>query len=129
MDYDRRPHSKYLILYHIIFVTRYRRKILNIIDIASIFRQIELVSNFKIVEIGVDVDHVHLLIQSVPDLSISQIIRRMKQVSTKLCWNQYSEILRKFYWKKRILWSDGTFACTIWNVSLATAREYIQKQG
>ncbi len=71
MDYDRRPHSKYLILYHIIFVTRYRRKILNIIDIASIFRQIELVSNFKIVEIGVDTDHVHLLIQSVPDLSVS----------------------------------------------------------
>lgn len=129
MDYDRRPHSKYLILYHIIFVTKYRRKFLNLIDIASIFRQIELVSNFKIVEIGVDVDHVHLLIQSVPDLSISQIIRRMKQVSTKLCWNQYSGILRKFYWKKRILWSDGTFACTIGNVSLATAREYIQKQG
>jgi putative transposase len=71
VDYDRRPHSKYLILYHIIFVTRYRRKILNIIDIASIFRQIELVSNFKIVEIGVDTDHVHLLIQSVPDLSVS----------------------------------------------------------
>lgn len=71
MDYDRRPHSKYLILYHIIFVTKYRRKILNIIDIASIFRQIELVSNFKIVEIGVDTDHVHLLIQSVPDLSVS----------------------------------------------------------
>ena len=129
MDYDRRPHSKYLILYHIIFVTKYRRKILNIIDIASIFRQIELVSNFKIVEIGVDTDHVHLLIQSVPDLSVSQIIRRIKQVPTKLCWNQYSGILRKFYWKKRILWSDGTFACTIWNVSLATAREYIQKQG
>ncbi len=71
MDYDRRPHSKYLILYHIIFVTKYRRKILNIIDIVSIFRQIELVSNFKIVEIGVDTDHVHLLIQSVPDLSVS----------------------------------------------------------
>jgi putative transposase len=71
VDYDRRPHSKYLILYHIIFVTKYRRKILNIIDIVSIFRQIELVSNFKIVEIGVDTDHVHLLIQSVPDLSVS----------------------------------------------------------
>ena len=71
MDYDRRPHSKYLILYHIIFVTKYRRKFLNLIDIVSIFRQIELVSNFKIVEIGVDTDHVHLLIQSVPDLSVS----------------------------------------------------------
>jgi putative transposase len=129
VDYDRRPHSKYLILYHIIFVTRYRRKILNIIDIASIFRQIELVSNFKIVEIGVDTDHVHLLIQSVPDLSVSQIIRRIKQVPTKLCWNQYSGILRKFYWKKRILWSDSMFACTIGNISLAIAKEYIQKQG
>jgi len=129
VDYDRRPHSKYLILYHIIFVTKYRRKFLNLIDIASIFRQIELVSNFKIVEIGVDVDHVHLLIQSVPDLSISQIIRRMKQVSTKLCWNQYSGILRKFYWKKQILWSDSMFACTIGNISLAIAKEYIQKQG
>ncbi|MCK9439743.1 IS200/IS605 family transposase [Patescibacteria group bacterium] len=105
MDYDRRLHSKYLILYHIILVTKYRRRILNFLDLVPVFRKIEKNSNFILIEIGTDSDHVHLLIQSIPNISISQIIKRLKQESTIVCWKQHSEILRKFYWKKKILWS------------------------
>jgi len=48
MDYDRSSHSKYLILYHIILVTKYRHKILNLFDIKSIFRNVEKESHFEI---------------------------------------------------------------------------------
>src|SRR6056297_2261214 len=126
MDYDRRNHSKYLILYHIILVTKYRKRILNLINIKSIFRDIERNSNFDIIEMEVDIDHIHFLIKSCPKYSISQIIRRLKQLSTFKVWKTYYTILYNYYWKRRILWSDGYFICTIGNVSKNTIQKYIK---
>jgi putative transposase len=129
MDYDRSSHSKYLILYHIILVTKYRHRILNLIDIKYIFKNIEKESNFDIIEMEVDIDHIHFLIKSYPKYSISQIIRRLKVKSTILSWKKYYNILIKYYWKQRILWSDGYFVCTIGNVSKETIQQYIKNQG
>ena len=129
MDYDRGNHSKFLILYHIIFVTKYRRKILNLINIKDIFKNIEINSEFIILEIEMDVDHVHFLIQSVPKYSISQIVRKLKQESTIKCWKLYNEILSIYYWKENVLWSKGYFVCTIGNVSKETIQKYINRQG
>jgi putative transposase len=129
MDYDKLQHSKSLILYHIILVTKYRHKILNILNVKQIFRDIENKSKFVILEMEVDVDHIHFLIQSIPTLSISQIIRRLKQESTIRIWQKYSDILSNYFWRNRILWSRGYFACTIGNVSKEMIIKYIQLQG
>jgi putative transposase len=77
----------------------------------------------------VDIDHIHFLIKSYPKYSISQIIRRLKVKSTILSWKKYYNILIKYYWKQRILWSDGYFVCTIGNVSKETIQQYIKNQG
>jgi len=129
MDYDRSSHSKYLILYHIIFVTKYRHKILNLINIKSIFKNIEEESDFEILEMEVDIDHIHFLIKSKPRYSISQLIRRLKRNSTIRAWKYYNNILKSYYWKEKTLWSDGYFVCTIGNVSKETIQKYIQSQG
>ena len=129
MDYDRSSHSKYLILYHIIFVTKYRHKILNLLDIKTIFKDIEKYSNFEIFEMEVDVDHIHFLIKSKPKYSLLSIIRRLKQLSTYRVWKYYNNILKNYYWKENTLWSDGYFVCTIGNVSKETIQKYIQSQG
>jgi putative transposase len=71
MDYDTSSHSKYLILYHIILVTKYRHRILNLIDIKSIFKTIEKESKFEILEMEVGIDHIHFLIKANPKYSIS----------------------------------------------------------
>lgn len=129
MDYDRSNHSKYLILYHIIFVTKYRHKILNLIDIKSIVKDIENNSQFNIVEMEVDIDHIHFLIKCIPKYSILNIIRRLKQISTINAWRTYGDILSKYYWKEKTLWSDGYFVCTIGNVSKNIIQKYISGQG
>ena len=129
MDYDRSSHSKYLILYHIIFVTKYRHKILNLIDIKNIFKDIEKESHFEILEMEVDIDHIHFLIKSKPKYSISQIIRRLKKNSTIQAWKYYNNILKNYFWKEKTFWSDGYFLCTIGNISKETIQEYIQNQG
>ena len=129
MDYDRRSHSKYLILYHIILVTKYRHRILNLVDIKSIFRDIEIESEFDIIEMEVDIDHIHFLIKSQPKYSILSIVRRLKQLSTFKVWKYYNNILYNYYWQEKTLWSDGYFVCTIGNVSKETIQQYIQSQG
>jgi len=129
MDYNRRSHSKYLILYHIILVTKYRHKILDLIDVKTIFRDIEMESEFNIIEMEVDIDHIHFLIKSQPKYSILSIVRRLKQLSTFKVWKYYNNILYNYYWQEKTLWSDGYFVCTIGNVSKETIQQYIQSQG
>ena len=78
-----------------------------------------------------DKDHVHLMIESVPKLSLSQICRVLKQESQYIMWKQHSTWLRKFYWNptKHLLWSDGWFVSSIGNVSQQTLKHYIKTQG
>ena len=48
---------------------------------------------------------------------------------TYYLWQKYPNFLSKQYWKKKIFWSDGYFACSIGEVSLATIQKYIESQG
>ncbi len=131
MIYKRRNHSKYLLIYHVIFVCKYRRNVLigyeN--DLKQILHCIALKSDFDILEMECDKDHIHLLVESCPKISILSIVRRWKQESTINMWKQQGAFLKSYYWRENTLWSDGYFCCTIGNVSKATITKYIQDQG
>ena len=71
----------------------------------------------------VDKDHLHLLIDSVPDISITQIVRKLKQESTYAVWKQFPTILEQHFW------TDGYFASTTGQASEETIRKYIENQG
>ena len=94
-----------------------------------IFESIASNSDFDIEVMETDRDHVHFLIRYIPGLSISQIVRRLKQESTRQIWLLHPTLLRKLYWYQRILWSDGYFACSIGEASPETVRQYILWQG
>ena len=98
-------------------------------DIKQIFLSIADGSEFEIEVMETDVNHVHFLIRYIPRLSISQIVRRLKQESTRQIWILYPTILRKQYWYQKLLWSDGYFVCSIGEASPDTIREYILNQG
>lgn len=70
-DYQRTSHAKFLIVYHFIFVVKYRKPLLTSYGqrMKVIFREIAGTSDFSIKEMEVDRDHVHLLISSIPRLS------------------------------------------------------------
>lgn len=108
MDYSRGNHSKYLISYHIILVTKYRHPILNHINIKDIFKRVEKESNFTIIEMEANIDHVHFLIKCLPKYSVSSIIRRLKTRSTMYCWKYYFKILSHYYWKRKCCGREDT---------------------
>ena len=83
-NYETSHKAKFCLQYHLIFVCKYRKKLLKKYgsEIKQIFYDISLTSDFKILEMEVDKDHIHLMISATPKLSISVIVRRLKSVST-----------------------------------------------
>lgn len=90
MDYISRNHSKYLLMVHLIFVCKYRKKLLIKFgeQIKTILYDIAEDRDLNIVEMEVDKDHIHLLIQYNPTQSILEIVRHLKQISTYKIWRQ-----------------------------------------
>ena len=79
-------------------------------------------------------DHIHILIEYKASDSISNIVKILKQYTTYILWKYilwklYNDILLKFYWKRKIIWSEGYFTCSIGQVSQSIIEKYIESQG
>ena len=129
--YESYNHSKFRLRYHLIFSTKYRKSCLDIIkdSVYDVFTDISNRCNFKIECMGIDNNHIHFIIRSNPSTDVSSIVRRMKQISTRIIWDRHEEYLKQFYWKKRRIWTNGYFCSTIGEVSEDIVKEYIEKQG
>lgn len=130
MEYQHQNRTKYLIVYHLIFVVKYRKPLFTTHGqrIKELFSEIARQSDFTIQELEVDCDHIHLLICSPPHLAPAQIVRRLKQESTIRLWHECPE-LRQDFWRNKTFWSDGYFCTSIGNASIETIRQYIENQG
>ena len=131
-NYITTNRSKHYLKCHLIFVCKYRKKLLiNQLndDVKQIFKSIANNSDFEIEVFESDIDHIHFLIRYIPRLSIAQIVRRLKQESTRQIWLLHPVSLRKEYWCKNMFRSDGYFVCSIGEASPNTIREYILSQG
>ena len=125
-------HRKYYLKIHLIFVCKYRKKLLdNIISSCTMKKILEIANNsgFSIDTMETDKDHIHILINYVPNISITSIVRKLKQETTVFLWKNFSYYLSKHFWKERAFWSDGYFACSIGEASPETIRKYIENQG
>lgn len=131
MDNETKNHAKFLILYHLIFVCKFRKKLLNTYgsSIKTLFAEIATTPDFSIEQIEVDQDHIHCLVKSEPRISPLVIVRKLKQEATLRLWRRYEAELKRHYWKERTLWSAGYFCCTIGNASQEMIRHYIESQG
>lgn len=70
-----------------------------------------------------------MLMQYNPTDSITKIVSKLKQMSTYYMWIKHPDILLKYYWNTKTLWSDGYFAASIGQVSQDTIEKYIEQQG
>lgn len=124
-------HAKTNLKYHVIFSTRYRRKCLTEIHdkVIDAFRYVENISDFQILKMELDKDHIHFLLEFKPSLSIESVVRRMKQISTNYIYRCCFTYLKQYYWKKNELWTHGYFVSTIGEVSQKTLEHYIENQG
>lgn len=129
--YKTYGHAKTNLKYHVIFSTKFRRKCLGEIreHVLESFRYSEKISDFSILRMELDKDHIHFLLEFRPSLSIQQVVSRMKQIFTNYLYKTCEYHLRKFYYGKSYLWTRGYFVSTIGEVSEETLRKYIENQG
>jgi len=124
---------KYYLKVHLVFVCKYRNHLLENKTINNAikcsFSNIADASNFEIDIMETDKDHIHLLVTYPPKISVTSIVRKLKQESTIALWKNYPIRLSKQFWKEHTFWSDGFFACSIGEANPETIRRYIENQG
>ena len=118
--------------YHLVLTTRYRRSVLQGIEqsVYDAFREVEKVSDFKIIEMDIeDGNHIHLVLKMSSRYSVSSMVNRIKGMTTHLVWEREPQHLSRFYWKgKRTLWIGAYFCSTMGDVSDDIVLRYIQNQ-
>lgn len=111
--------------YHIVWSTKYRRKVLTSeieTRLKEILVNVAQEKGFEIVEIEVGAkDHVHVFVSAKPKISISYIVKMMKGISGKLLLKEFPEISKE-------LWNSSYYVETIGSISEEAIRQYIQNQ-
>ncbi|HUH73742.1 MAG TPA: IS200/IS605 family transposase [Chitinophagales bacterium] len=124
-------HNKTLLLYHLVFPIKYRRKVLTSESgstLISICKEISNRYEIVFVEIGYESDHVHFLVQSVPSLCLSQIVRTIKSITGRELFRLHPEI-KQFLWGGS-LWTSGYYANTVSQYgNKDVIQKYIENQG
>ena len=130
--YNRHNRRKYSLKVYIVLVTKYRKKLLKgsiADDVKQKIFDIPNTRGYEIIAMEADKDHMHFLISYDTTDRVCDIVKIVKQETTYYLWQKYGSFLSKQYWKKKIFWSDGYFACSIGEVSSATIQKYIESQG
>lgn len=129
MKYWTGAHTKHRHMYHIVWIPKYRKRILHgaiAIRIEELLRQCAEVNGWEIHELNIQQDHVHMLIQLVPSISVSKAVQWFKGGSSKVIRAEFPE-LEEHLWGDSF-WADGYFSETVGQVNLQTIREYIKNQ-
>jgi len=86
MDYRKTSHAVYDLKYHLVWITKYRKKVLRgqiAIRLRELIRQTCATLDVYIESGHVAVDHVHLLVSVPPQVSVSDLMQRLKGRSSR----------------------------------------------
>lgn len=125
MNYQRDEHRVHLIVYHLIWCPKRRKKILQgqiAKDCEAIIRDKASIKGWDILELAMQPDHIHLFIRVFPSDSAADVIKEMKGAAHHL--NLTSPELSKM----PSVWTRSYFASTAGNVSQETIQRYIEAQ-
>ena len=127
-DYRYGSHTVSRLTVHLVWVTKYRFKVLAG-DIQKRCRELLIqvcdTEDVRILSGVVSKDHVHMHIEYPPSLSISELVKRLKGRSSRLLQKEYSE-LKKRYWGKH-LWAIGYGAWSTGNITEEVVQEYLKR--
>ena len=131
MRFIESSHSVYCLSYHVVWVTKYRRRILNP-GVVSFLKQtfpklLKSIPGVEIEEIGFDKDHIHFVMIIPPKYSISDVNAQLKSQSSSILRKHYPW-LSKVYFKENIVWSTGYFVSSV-GANEEMIKNYVAHQG
>ena len=113
-EYLHRSHNVTVLLYHLVFPAKYRRAVFDA-DVERVLRDVcvEISARYqlKFLEIGIDKDHVHFLVQAVPTYSVSRLVAVIKSLTAREVFRRCPQVKRQLWGGE--VWTDGYFAGTV----------------
>lgn len=128
MDSSSLSHTKWKCQYHIVFIPKYRRKVMygNVkADVRETLKKLCEYKKVEIVEGAVCADHVHLCVSIPPKMSVSEFVGYLKGKSALMIFDKHPEIGSKW---DRSFWARGYYVSTIGNITEDAIKRYIQEQ-
>lgn len=128
-NYRKTSHSTYDLKYHIVWITKYRKKVLKgevAQKVRELIREICKGNDIEILKGHVSVDHVHLFVSIPPHLSISKVVQYLKGKSSRKLLFAFKSLQQQFW--GRHLWARGYFVASSGNVTDEVIMKYIEEQ-
>ncbi len=131
MEVTKSAHSVYSLKYHVVWVCKYRRRILNP-ALEGYLRKVlpkllRSMPGVKIEMISFDHDHLHMVMVIPPKYSIASVMGQLKSRSSSELRKSFAW-LKKVYWLENIVWSPGYFVSSV-GIDEETIRRYVEYQG
>ena len=129
-NFDKNQHSVYIMYYHLVLVTKYRRKVFDteLSDRAkAIFEYIAPGYGITLEEWNHEQDHVHVMFRAKPATELSKFINAYKSASSRLLKKEFPQIREKLW--KDAFWSKSFCLLTAGGASVEVIRSYIETQG
>ena len=127
MDNQILAHTKYNCTYHIVFIPKYRRKVMYWKigkEVGEILSTVCKITGVELVKDGVCPNHVHLYVSIPPKMSISEVMSKLKGKSALMIFDRHPEYRNKY---GRHFWARGYYAETIGQVNEETIKKYIEE--
>ena len=115
---------------HLVFVTKYRRKVFTqevMRELKLVFRSVCKDFDAQLIEFDGEKDHVHLLVNYPPKVAVSKLVNSLKGVSSRLLRGKGYASIQKALWGKA-LWSPSYFAGSCGGAPISIIRQYIESQ-
>ena len=128
MDSSSLSHTRYKCQYHIVFIPKYRKRIMYgrlKADVREIIKKLCDYRNIEIVEGAVCADHVHLCLSIPPSEKVSDVVGYIKGKSALMIHDKYPESVNG--WSKAF-WARGYYVATVGNITEDAVKKYIQQQ-
>lgn len=130
MDMIKSHHSVHRLYYHLILVTKYRKKVIDdtISDyIKDMFISIGENYDISVVEFNHDEDHIHVLFSASPSTSLVKFINSFKSASSRMVKKSFPEVKHTLW--KEMFWSRSYYLSTTGGATLDILQQYVQSQG
>ena len=129
MDNQSIQHTRWNCTYHVVFIPKYRKKVMYGTvkrDVGEVIRKLCEMKGVTLIEGKACVDHVHIYVAIPPKISVSDFMAYLKGKSALMIFDRHPEL--RLRWNDRHLWARGYYVTTVGNVNEETIRNYIREQ-
>lgn len=130
-NYNKGFRSVYKLTAHVVLVTKYRKKAISekvLLRLKEIFTDTLIKWQCNLVEFNGESDHIHLLIDYKPDISLSKLIANLKTVSSRLIRRDFPELASKYFYNKPYFWTGAYFVASCGGVTVTQLKKYVENQ-